>query len=175
LKHNIQFIIPFSGLKEGEHEFEFQVNKAFFEEQENHDILDGKVLVHVGLFKKPNHLEMDFELEGIVHLACDRCLDPLEFDLYHTDRLIVKFGEEELDLAEGIIVIPETEHELDITWYVNECILLGLPMRKCHEEGECNKEMMKLYKKLGIKDKKQSKQKDTDPRWDGLKDLLSNN
>ena len=48
-----------------------------------------------------------------------------------------------------------------------EFVKLSIPIKKVHEDGECNSEMLERIAEFDpLKEEK------TDPRWDGLKDLL---
>ena len=59
-----EFVIPFVGLKEGEHHFEFKVDDTFFEYFEYEDFNNVDVVVNMSLNKKATLLELHFEAEG---------------------------------------------------------------------------------------------------------------
>ena len=66
MKKFIQFDIPLSGLKEGTHQFDYQVNKDFFNQFEKSFITDGNVNVGVEFIKQPNVCSFNFEINGHV-------------------------------------------------------------------------------------------------------------
>ena len=69
-----QYTIPFSGLKEGEHLFDFIADDRFFAGFEESEITKGSVAVQVKLEKRSTYLRLSFALKGEVELICDRCL-----------------------------------------------------------------------------------------------------
>ena len=91
-----QFVIPYSGLALGNHQFEFILGDKFFESIEYSEIKHGQLLAVINLEKQERMLVFDFDINGIVRVECDRCLDDLEIEVSDTERLIVKFGEEHL-------------------------------------------------------------------------------
>ena len=74
---NKAFRIPFKGLKPGIHKFDFEVSASFFQEIEGSEILDAEISAGVTLDKKSNFMELQFFLEGVATVVCDRCLDPV--------------------------------------------------------------------------------------------------
>ena len=143
-KSSSAFKIPFAGLKQGTHEFEFEVDKSFFEGIDYSLISDGKVHVILQLEKKETMMIGEFTVEGSVNTTCDRCNDPLELPIKGAYRIVYKFGEEISD-DENLIVLPDESYELDIAPQVYEFMCVSLPSRLLHKPGECNEEMMALY------------------------------
>ncbi|RLD59003.1 MAG: DUF177 domain-containing protein [Bacteroidetes bacterium] len=163
-----EFVIPFVGLKEGVHDYEFEIGKSFFESFEYSEIEQGSIRAEVSMEKKERMLIFNFRLSGEVQLPCDRCLAPLNMPIEGADRLIVKFGLEYEEESEEILVIPETDSQIDISSFIYEYIMLKLPIQKIHPEGE------NLCDQTVVEKLEQHAQADTDPRWDALKDLKNN-
>jgi len=174
---NKKFVVQFSGLKIGEHHFEFRLNDEFFEQFEEGEIKEGALNVEVVLRKATSLLEFSFQIEGDVKLPCDRCLDVYDFPIEHTASLFVKFGEERSDPSDvdDIMFLLYNDSEIDLSHHLFEYIHLSLPVKRIpcemREEGEelCNKETLNRLNKhnaahLSSQD---------DPRWDKLKDLLN--
>ena len=59
-----EFVIPFVGLKQGVHEFNFEIGKAFFESIEYSIVLEGNVYVTFLLDKKETMLIGDYTIRG---------------------------------------------------------------------------------------------------------------
>jgi uncharacterized protein len=59
-----QYSIPFRGLKEGRHDFEFVADNSFFEQFDSPEIEKGIVRIHVELVKHSQFLELHFSLTG---------------------------------------------------------------------------------------------------------------
>lgn len=136
-----QFIIPFVGLKQGKHEFLFDITDAFFETFEYSIIQQGEVHVNFVLDKKETMMVGEFQLEGIVKTPCGRCNDSMNVPIEGEFRLIYKFGTEEEE-DEAIVTVYPEEFEINVKHSILEFMTVLLPPRTVHEEGECNQEML---------------------------------
>lgn len=136
-----EFIIPFIGLKQGSHTFEYSINDAFFEGLDYSIIHSGEVAVDLVLEKKDTMMVAHFAMEGVVSTDCDRCTDAVNVPVSGEFQLIYKFGTEPSD-DETLVIIHPDSYEIDVTNDIYELITVSLPLRCIHEEGECNEEMM---------------------------------
>jgi len=162
------FKIPFVGLKLGKHEFEFDVDKAFFETLSYSLIEKGDLKVWLDLEKKETMLLASFYVDGTVEMVCSRCNECMNADVEGELEIIYKFGHESYD-DENLIVISPDSFEIDVSQPIYELITVSLPLRPVHEEGKCDEEMVKLLEKFQAKEKKDND--DSDPRWSALKNL----
>ena len=90
------FDIEVSHVKEHTlHKFEFQLNDSFFALFEDALIQKGLVQVDVQFEKTPLLIRMNFILNGVVELVCDRSLDTFEQPISSEQLLLFKFTEEE--------------------------------------------------------------------------------
>lgn len=172
-----QYIIPFKGLTEGEHRFDFQIEDAFFEENSSLEINSGSVKAVVFLDKKSNFLELSAELNGSVEVKCDRCLDNFTFAIDFADSLYVKFKEEVEEPDDNVIFLHPSDDELDLHQYFLDCIGLSLPIQKFHPEDEegnwtCNSDMLDKLDEYSDRER-EIDENNIDPRWSKLKDLLN--
>ena len=87
------FVVPFRGLKEGEHRFEYLINNTFFEVYPYEDIVDANVIVHLNFIKKSTLLELNFIVNGIVKVACDISNELFQQPIDGKLDLVVKFGD----------------------------------------------------------------------------------
>lgn len=160
-----EFVIPFLGLKEGVHDYAFDIDAEFFESFEYSEIKQGKVHVGVSLERQERILIFNFNIRGTIHLPCDRCLALMDLPIEGNERLIVKFGKEWKEETDEILIIPETESHIDISSFIYEYIMLLLPYKRVHPEGEglCDQAMVEKLDKHSTTE--------TDPRWEALKDL----
>jgi len=172
-----QYIIPFTGLKEGAHEFKFNFNEQFFNKYEVLEADGGKVIAFVVLIKNTNMMKLDILLKGTLNIQCDRCLESFDYQIYHTGSIVIKFGESVEESTDEIWVLHPNEHEINLEQYFFECISLSLPIQRMHPEDNhgnsgCNTEMLNILNKhnLAVSEIK----KEHDPRWDNLKKLLNN-
>lgn len=143
-KDSSAFVIHFVGLKLGTHEYDFEVDKTFFEDINYSLIEDGKVQAHLSLQKKETMMIGEYTINGTVFTNCDRCNDPVELPIQGTYRVVYKFGDETSDDENLIILHPEA-FELDVAAQLYEFMCVSLPARILHKPGECNEEMMALY------------------------------
>ena len=129
------FIVPFAGLKTGTHDFEFDIDKSFFEQLDYSLIDGGKVHATLSLEKKETMMIGEFTVEGVVNASCDRCNDPLELPIKGAYRIVYKFGDEPSD-DENLIVLPFDDYELDVAPQLYEFMCVSLPTRLLHKPGE---------------------------------------
>lgn len=170
-----EYSVRISGLKDGGHEFGFDIGNSFFKSLDHPDISGGSIRAIVKLDKKPGILTMAFHLKGKVDIICDRCLDYYAQDIKVNETVYVKFGEDQDEENENIIWIRQEEHEIIIDQLLMEFIILGLPMKKIHPDAKngepgCNREMMAKLNEHIVREKN----KNSDPRWDDLKRLIEN-
>jgi uncharacterized protein len=167
-----QYILPFSGLSLEKHLYHFDIVGKFFTEFDYTEIEQASINVDLTLDKQERMLVFDFVIKGSINVICDRCLDNFDFIIDKQERLIVKFGEEFGEEADDIIIIPESENQIDISSYLYEYIILMLPIKKTHPEDEngntmCNPDIIKKLNELS--------KPEPDSRWDSLKGLITEN
>jgi uncharacterized metal-binding protein YceD (DUF177 family) len=165
----VEYKIPYTGLKLGEHEFTFEVDDSFFTNFDNEEHLSNvDVSMDVHLEKQSTMILLGFSFSGKGTVPCDRCADDLTVVLEGEEKLIVKYGETGYgEQTDDILVISPAEHEIDISQYVYEFILLSLPQRRTHKEKDCNPEVIRKLKELSVKEA--DIKEETDPRWAALK------
>jgi uncharacterized protein len=178
LKLANQYIIPFKGLAEGEHVFEFDLGKAFFDEHEIFDARNGLVDIKVSLIKRSQLLTLEIYMTGFMEIPCDRCLEYFPFPIELESNFIIKFSEVTEDNSDEIWVMHPNEHEINLGQYFYDCLAVEMPLQKFHPIGPdnlpgCNREMLNLIDKHTLSTNDQTE--DVDPRWIGLKNLLNDN
>jgi len=170
-----EFDIKFTGLSLGKHSFDFEVKKTFFEAFEYSDIQNGEAQVNVALERMSSMMILEFDLSGKVDFPCDKCLDDVSVELEENYfKLFVKFGDDDFDETDEVIVVPTSEYAINIAQYVYEFINLSLPGKKVHPEGECNQEMVEKLGKYIVEESVDEEEEETDPRWDALKNIKLN-
>ena len=174
MKKNTEYIIPYEGLKDGRHEFTFEIDDKFFEPfNTEHVFRDINVNMQVSLMKDLTMLVFDFELEGKAKVNCDRCLADIPQVVKASNKLIVKFGDDVEDDNETIVTLPQAEYEIDLAPYIYDYICLSFPLKMdCsnlkESEKPCDEEVLKKISNLQIN---KENEKQGDPRWDVLKKL----
>ena len=111
--------------------------------------------------------------------------------IQYKEKLQVKFGESFSEEGD-IVIVPESDGAINIAWFLYEFIVLNIPIKHVHVTGECNKTMVSKLKKhitrqknvdddeaedISFDDDEDISVEDTatDPRWDGLQNILENN
>lgn len=177
LKQLKEFTIPFVGLKIGKHNFEYEIEQAFFEYFEYEDFNDVNVKVDVVLEKKTTLLELHFKISGFVNVNCDLTNEPYNQAIENDFDLVVNFGDEYNDENIDILIIQHGTYEINIQQYIYELIVLAVPIKRLHpgiEDGTLGSEILEKLEELspGLK-KNKEKEEDIDPRWNTLKKLLT--
>ncbi|HDR51223.1 MAG TPA: DUF177 domain-containing protein [Mariniphaga anaerophila] len=170
-----KYDVEFKGLKEGLHEFEFEVKDAFFEHFEQGLVTFGDIRVMVTLEKRSSFIKLFFKMKGWVELTCDRCLENYRQKIKHKSELFVKYGDNDYEDDEIIWILPE-EHRINLAQLIYEYIILSIPIRHVHPDKKgatgCNLEMLEQLKKY--EQKKEEPEEITDPRWAALKNWNNN-
>lgn len=173
-----EYLIPFIGLKLGKHHFEYQINNKFFEIFDYNEFQNSDIKVNLVLEKKSTMLELAFKHKGIVNVPCDLTSEDFDLPIKGKMNLIVRFGEAFNNDNEELLILPHGEFEIDIAQYIYEMIVLSVPLRRVHpgiKDGSLKTEALTKLKELAVKEKKEEKKEEEniDPRWDKLKQLLT--
>ena len=177
-----QYLIPFVGLKLGKHHFEYQISNAFFEIFDYDEFENSDVKVNVVLEKKSTMLELIFKHEGTVNVPCDLTSEDFDLPIEGEMKLIVRFGDEYNNDNEELLILPFGEFEIDIAQYIYEMIVLSVPLRRVHpgvKDGSLKTEALTKLNELILKEEteaeenKEETEENIDPRWDKLKQLLT--
>lgn len=168
-----EYVIPFKGLKDGEHNFDYVLDKSFLNNFDNSDVKDINMNVGVKLIKNNRLLEFTFHLKGNVLVECDRCLDDISLPVNYQSTTIAK-SENIEDAQDDIIYISPSESEINISQVIYENIIFSIPLKRVHPvkngKSQCNSEMLKKLNKYLIENSNQK----PDPRWNELTKILNN-
>ncbi len=171
-----EFNIPFVGLKIGTHQFTYKVDNKFLEVFEFDEFNDTNVVVHLDFEKKSTLFELNFQINGSVNVDCDISTEPFDLPIENKLHLVVKFGGEFNDENEELLVIPHGEYELNVAQYIYEAIVLAVPSKRIHpgiEDGTLNSDILDKLEELAPKETESKEEKEIDPRWNKLKNLLN--
>jgi uncharacterized protein len=169
VKSNSALIVPISGLKIGNYPFSFRINDTFFDEFSESRDFQGQLMVDLVLLKSETMIQANMNGRGKLYLNCARCNDSLELNQNFSFSHIFKFGSfSETHYDEDISYIPSDTYELDFSQLIYEQIMLSIPLKPLHDEGQCNKEVIKL---LDSYIQNNSDKDNIDPRWSALNDL----
>jgi uncharacterized protein len=171
-----EYRIPFTGLKTGKHQFDFDIDERFFDEFEYSLVKNGRLKVRMELDKQETMLILQFDIKGEIFSNCDYCLSDFPTAVKVSERQIVKFSDDENleDNTDEIIVLGRNEHEINVSQLIYEYINLAVPLfSRCNDVGNteyCDKEVIEKLKKLSTGNE-EKENADADPRWEALKNI----
>ncbi|MDE1207910.1 YceD family protein [Tenacibaculum larymnensis] len=171
-----QFNIPFVGLKEGSHLFEYQIDKTFFEAFQFDEFNNTNVKADITFVKKSTLLELSFNINGTVNVPCDITNELFDLPINGNLNLVVKFGPEFNDEHDEILILPHEAYQVNVSQYIYELIVLSVPSKRIHPDvvdGTMQSDALRKLEELRINEEKTVEEESTDPRWDKLKDLLT--
>ncbi len=178
----IAFNIPLSGMKVGLHQFEYKLDKQFFQEFPGDLIEDAVFDVKVGLEKKTSLIVVNFDFDGHLNTPCDRCMEDIKLPVKDSSQLLFKYSHEPKDEDE-VVYIPYDLAVLNIAKYIYESIGLCLPLIKTYdcendENRVCNDEILDyLHYQNDISGATDAPEQDSNPGnpiWDELKNKMKN-
>lgn len=171
------FLIPFTGLKIGKHQFEYQLDNSFFECFDYAEFNSANIKVDLVLEKRNTMLELYFKHKGTVNVPCDITGEDFDLPIKGKLNLIVKFGDEFNNENEELLILPHGEFQVDISQYVYEMIVLSMPAKRIHpgvEDGTLETDAIETLERLSPKlDDEKEQEDEIDPRWAELKKLLT--
>ncbi|MEM0541614.1 DUF177 domain-containing protein [Flavobacterium sp. j3] len=176
MKITNEYLIPFIGLKLGKHQFGFKISKKFFDEFNFDEFENCNLAVDVVLDKKSNMLEINFKHKGTVNVPCDLTGELFDLPIKGKIKLVVQFGEQYNSDNDELLVLPHGEHQIDLSQYIYEMIVLSVPHKRVHpgvKDGTLKTEALNKLKELQVKEINKENKQEIDPRWDKLKNLLT--
>ena len=181
--------LPLQGMPDGTQKFEYELGMDFFRKWESTDVLGGAVNATVEVKRSGDIYELYIVVKGEIGIPCDRCLYEMRHPVDADYRVSVKYGEEYSDESDNVIVIPESSNTMDVSGLVYDTIMLTIPLKHVHPDGECDAEMreqLNAHRATLADDDNGSYDDDAaddgemndfgcDPRWEALKKLKDNN
>ncbi len=154
------------------HSFDFEFENSFFELFEDSIIEKGKGTCHLELMKEETMMTADFQIDAEVELICDRSLEPFMFPIKKSENLLIKFGEEDVELGDEIISIHRDTQSLNIAQNIFEYLTISIPMKKLHPKFEGEEETDELiYSSDDFVEEEEENEETLDPRWEALRNL----
>jgi len=178
LKSLKQYSIPFTGLKLGKHQFDFDIDGRFFEEFEYSLVKNGQLKIDLLLDKQETLIVLDFHIKGTIFLNCDRCLAEYPQAINSKEKLVAKFSEDEnLNATEEVIILTKNDTEIDLSGFIYEMVNLAAPyINICDDPGKtdaCDKQMLAKLNELSV-EPQEDENDNVDPRWEALKNIKKN-
>ncbi|MCB0791205.1 MAG: DUF177 domain-containing protein [Flavobacteriales bacterium] len=163
--HTIEFV----ALKDGVHQFHFELGTRFFNAASDELLDDGLVTADVELEKGPAMLVAQIHCHGTVHTTCDHCNGPLDQPVDGRQREVFHLnGRQRFDgMEDDVVGLDPDDHAIELTHYLYECVRLAMPTRRLHAQGQCDPEVEAALARHQHTDGTEQ----GDPRWAALRTL----
>ena len=166
-----QFKVDLKGLPQGDSILNFVLDDAFFDAVEAPAVCRGRLQTTLTIHRTDDFFDLDFHTEGLVTVACDRCLDDMDLPISADNHLVAKFGTAYSE-DDDLVTVAENEGMLDVSWFVYQFVELSIPLRHVHAPGKCSPAMMKaLEEHSAARSGDESAEGSVDSRWAVLEKL----
>lgn len=160
--------IPLSGLKEGSHIYDFDVDGDFFESYDKSEIRECDIRIRTILVKRSVHMELTITVEGKVMIICDRCLEDYWQEIESKNTLLIKYGDQWGEVDDEVVMIPYGENSFDLSQFIYEFTHLALPIQRVHPDnknGESSCDPLMIER---LREHLPEQDDNIDPRWKEL-------
>lgn len=168
------FVINIYSLTNKVHEYRFSISEGFFDMFEQSIIEGGKGSCDLKITRTETVMTFDFSLNASVQLICDLSLKSFDYPINVEKSILVKFGEEDAELSEEVIVIQKDKQQINVADYIYQFILLEVPMKKLHPDYD-DSDRPDLVFVSEAEGPKEEEKEEIDPRWEALKNLNKEN
>ncbi len=162
--------IDLKALKEGQNALQFGLSDDYFEAIAAPEVSRGDVHVAMEIQRSVDIFTVKIHVEGSVVVSCDLCLDDMDQPIASDSRFTVRFGDEESEDDE-VLIVPEDDGVLDTSWLIYEQIVLAIPIKHVHAPGKCNDAMTQKLEELSAARSSDGGESQIDERWSALKQL----
>jgi len=171
------YSINIVGLSNKQHQFHYDFGDEFFRKYGSDLVSEGTFQVDLMLDKHETFLEAEFKIKGTARLVCDRSLEPFDFPIENTYKIVFKYGEKDEEITDEIVIIHRETATLELGQYIYEFIGLAIPLKRLHprfqdeEEDEGDLSEGKIVYTSEKEEDENKDGKEIDPRWNILKKL----
>lgn len=113
---------------------------------EQSDVLAADVQVTLDIEPKNGTLRCTFTGIGTISIPCDRCLEAMSHKADFVEKLTVKYGPEYDDSVDSLITVSESATYLDLSPLLRDFVMLTIPMRHVHPDGQCDPAMSDILR-----------------------------
>lgn len=166
------------GLSNKLHHFDYEFGDEFFRQYGTNLVSQGRFRVEVALNKHETFIEAEFKIKGTAVLTCDRSLEPFDFPILKTHRILFKYGETNEEISDEIIMIHRDSTTLELGQLIYEFIGLSIPIKKLHPkfrmeeiQDDPTAEGKIVYSSEPGNSSDDDNNDEIDPRWNILKKL----
>ncbi len=167
------FKVNIVGLSQRAHQFDYEFGDEFFEHYGRVLLESGNFTATVTLDKRETLIESHFKIQGTAKLVCDRSLEPFDYPMDIDKMILFKYGEEEKELSDEIVLITRNQQSLDVGQSMYELIGVEIPMKRLHpkfKDDDLEESEIQLVYSSPV-DENEKDEDAIDPRWEKLKKL----
>lgn len=139
-----RYSIDYTTLKSGEYQYDFVLDGELFTELESNEVKDAACKAHVFLTVSSSTLLIKVNVVGTAVVECDRCLEDCVVPVEYEGEITAFLNSEESEYDGEKFCLQHNE-PLDLKQYLYESVVIALPSRRIHPEGECNPDMMARF------------------------------
>lgn len=143
MAENNKYEIACKDLKAGLYNYTMHVDSSVFEDIEDCEIKNAQCEALIEMTYSVSKADLKVKISGEVTVECDRCLELCNIPISFEDSLNVIFGEDEQ--YDGETLSLRVGCPIDLKQYLYESLILALPLRRVHEDGKCNPEMLARF------------------------------
>ncbi len=121
-------------------ELQYRITDDFFASKEYSPIKSGNIDARILITKEEGSYHVRIDLQGSVLTMCTLCLGDLNYDIKSSNEVTVKIVKSPRE-DDDYVYITAGE-ELDLEPLIYDFIILSIPERHVHEDGQCNEEMV---------------------------------
>ena len=141
------FVINLNTLGGDKVEFNFHFGRELFEQFSQAIVEEGKIDACITLQRlREDEFSLSLSLKGEVEVPCDYCLQPMQLPIDVEESMTVGYGDPGDTTPERIVV--SGDGKLDAAQLAYDYIILSIPMRNTHPEGECDRLMEEKLRKV---------------------------
>jgi len=110
------------------------------------EVRDVGVAAELEVDRSASRVAVEASLKGRVTVECDRCLEDLVLPVDYAAALEIRFISEHAPVQEPqydgeVMWIAPGGAQADLAAFLYESVILALPYRRVHPEGECDPAM----------------------------------
>lgn len=128
-------------LPEGVFEVSYLLDDEFIARGKAFELYGGEVEVVLNGTRAGEVFHVSFSLKGEVDTPCTRCEEPLRYPLSESFQMVIKLGEVYADDGDQELIVPRTSPTLELDDLLYNFLVLSLPLRRVHPDGECTAEV----------------------------------
>ena len=124
----------------------YTIDDHFFEAVGNSIVKNGDLKATIEITpKREKEFNVHFDIRGTITVPCDLCLDDMKLPVDIKKDILVKLGHD-VGETDTHLVVNESEGQLDAAPIIYDFIVLSIPIRRVHADGECNTMMSEQLK-----------------------------